>query len=97
MYMCGRLRLPGSANQLLALNPSRGAFGFLAQALCLFFEALIEWGSLFEVATLLHALLHSVRGRRERNWRSHHRRNTKDLAVISRVSASRQKKARTEF
>jgi hypothetical protein len=54
MYVCGRLRLPSLANELIALKPPRGAFGFLAQALCLFFEALIEWGSLFEVATLLH-------------------------------------------
>jgi hypothetical protein len=36
-----RLRLPGSANKLLALNPGRGASGFFTQALCLFYEALI--------------------------------------------------------
>jgi hypothetical protein len=54
MDVCGRLRLPRLANELLAFKPRRDAFGFLAQALCLFFEALIEWGSLFEIAPVLH-------------------------------------------
>jgi hypothetical protein len=39
--VCGPLRLPGQANELLALNAGRSASGFFAQALCLFFEALI--------------------------------------------------------
>jgi hypothetical protein len=41
LYVCGRLRLPGQANKLLALNPGQNAFGPFAQAFCLFFEALI--------------------------------------------------------
>jgi hypothetical protein len=46
----GRLRLPGSANELLALNARRDAFGFFTQALCLFYEALIYRDWLFETA-----------------------------------------------
>jgi hypothetical protein len=41
LYVRGCLRLPGSANELLALNARRDAFGFFTQALSLFYEALI--------------------------------------------------------
>jgi hypothetical protein len=41
LYVRGHFRLPRLANELFALNPRRGAFGFFAKALCLFFEALI--------------------------------------------------------
>jgi hypothetical protein len=41
LYVGGGFCLSRPANKLLALNPMRGASGFLAQALCLFFQALV--------------------------------------------------------
>jgi hypothetical protein len=41
LHVRGGFRLPGSANELLALNAGRGALGLFTQELCLFSEALI--------------------------------------------------------
>jgi hypothetical protein len=48
----GGLRLPGSANELFALNAWRGAFGFFTESFRLLRQALIKWCKLFERASL---------------------------------------------
>jgi hypothetical protein len=44
----------GELNELVTLNPRRGALSFFTQAFCLFSKTLIERRLLSETAALLH-------------------------------------------
>jgi len=46
-------RLPGLPNKPLAFDSWRGTSRFFSKAFSLFHQALIEWGRLFETASLL--------------------------------------------
>jgi hypothetical protein len=59
--------LASKPQKLITLNTWRGASRFFAKSLCLLQQALIEGKFLFETASFHGALLHSARGRRERN------------------------------
>jgi hypothetical protein len=52
--LSGCLCLHGEADEVVALNPGRGALSFFTQAFCLFSKTLIEWELLSETAALLH-------------------------------------------
>jgi hypothetical protein len=60
------------ANKLFALRPKGEFLSFLAQTFCLSDESFFESEGLFETSPEQSTPL-SVRGRRERNGRSHHR------------------------
>jgi hypothetical protein len=72
-YVGTGFRPPRSTHQAVAFDTWRGAPGFFPQTLGFVSKARFEGFDLFEMAAVLHALLHSTKGRRERNWRSHHR------------------------
>jgi hypothetical protein len=52
LHMRSCLRLPGLASELVAHSPRLCALGLLAQAFCLLRQTLMEWGVLFEPASL---------------------------------------------
>jgi hypothetical protein len=68
----GGFGLTSSSDKPFALDAVRGASRLFSQALSFVGQALIKGCGLFETAALLHGGS-SVRGRRERNRRSHHR------------------------
>jgi hypothetical protein len=64
--MCAGLSLASLPKEIVARRARFHCLGFFAQAYRLLGKALFKEVGLSETATLLHALLHSVRGRRER-------------------------------